>query len=273
MINGLQMAAGGLGALAGTTPIETLMPILGWRGIFLLLAALTLFTSALIFFLVPEKKQQESSTPWRQQFKATLGIFRSRKFWRIAPLTMASQGTFLSIQSLWSGPWLRDVAGLDNQQTAFYLALIAGSMMAGFLIIGTLSAHLRRYQINTSSVAMVFMIVFIVVQGSLHLLPLELILWGWMAFGFFGTAGIVSYAALTQSFPLSMTGRVNTAMNFLVFVAAFIFQWGIGIIIQYSNTATAGYSADAYRYAFLTVLLIQVFCCLLYFFIRDENQV
>ena len=34
-------------------------------------------------------------------------------------------GTFLAIQTLWAGPWLRDVAGLDS--TALSFVLLAGA--------------------------------------------------------------------------------------------------------------------------------------------------
>ena len=52
----------------------------------------------------------------------------------------------------------------------------------------------------------------------------------WMLFGFFGTSGIISYAVLSQQFPAHLAGRANTALNLLVFVAAFLAQWGIGAV-------------------------------------------
>ena len=268
LIYGLQMAAGGLGALAATTPVEFILPSLGWRGVFFLLAALTLATALLIFLLVPDQQKKNSDTTLTAQFRGTVKVFKSRVFWCIAPVTMVSQAGFLSVQSLWSGPWLRDVAGLSNQQTARYLALIACAMIAGFLTIGSLTTWLRRFKIKTVNIAMLFMALFIVSQAMIHGLPLEHVLWGWLAFGFFGTSGIISYAALTQSFPLTLSGRVNTAMNFLVFVAAFVFQWGIGIIIEVSSGSTHGYSAEAYRNAMFCSLFLQIVCWLLYFFIR-----
>lgn len=54
----------------------------------------------------------------------------------------------------------------------------------------------------------------------------------WILFGFWGTSGVTSYAALNQIFPAHLTGRVNTGLNLLVFVTAFAAQWGIGALIQ-----------------------------------------
>ena len=80
-----------------------------------------------------------------------------------------------------------------------------------------------------------------------------------MAFGFFGTAGIVPYAALSQAFPAHLAGRVNTALNLLVFVMAFVAQWAIGAVIDlWPQTADGGYAAQGYQVAFAVMLALQV---------------
>jgi MFS family permease len=56
MVNGFQMAAGGLGALAATSPVEATLQFTDWRGVFMGLALLTLLTAVSVFLIVPEKK-------------------------------------------------------------------------------------------------------------------------------------------------------------------------------------------------------------------------
>ena len=55
-INGFQMAAGGLGALSATTPVEWLLNFTDWRGLFLLLSILSFSIALGVFLVVPEKK-------------------------------------------------------------------------------------------------------------------------------------------------------------------------------------------------------------------------
>jgi hypothetical protein len=86
-----------------------------------------------------------------------------------------------------------------------------------------------------------------------------LIGWGprwplWVLFGFFGISGTLSYAVLSRSFPSSLAGRVNTALNLLVFVAAFAMQWGMGAIINRWPAADGGYADWGYQLAFGLVL-------------------
>jgi len=65
---------------------------------------------------------------------------------------------------------------------------------------------------------------------------------------------VLSYAVLSQSFPLALSGRVSTALNLLVFVAAFTGQWGMGAMINHWPLAGGGYADIGYRWAFGLVL-------------------
>jgi hypothetical protein len=78
-------------------------------------------------------------------------------------------------------------------------------------------------------------------------------------FGFFGTAGSLSYAGLIQNFPAHLSGRVYTTANLLVFLLAFLGQWGIGIIIDLWPYTVAGrFSPFGYQISFAVVLFIQI---------------
>ena len=79
-----------------------------------------------------------------------------------------------------------------------------------------------------------------------------------MLFGFFGTSGIIAYAALSQQFPVQLSGRVTTAVNLLVFVAAFLGQWATGAIIGiWPVGADGSYAQAGYRTGFAVMLGLQ----------------
>lgn len=257
-VNGLVLAAGGLGALVATTPVEAALHVANWRGVFTGLAILTVAVAAALWLAVPE--QQGSGTPvggWREQGRGVAAIFRSPVFWRIAPSSVVSQASFLAIQGLWAGPWLRDVAGLDKTAVAGYLFWVAAAMVAGFLGMGQLAYRLSRRGIPPLAVAAGGMALFMLAQLAL-LLKLEPLWPLWVLFGFFGTAGTLNYAILTQAFPPALAGRVNTALNLLVFVAAFAGQWGMGAIINQWPAAGGGYAEPGYQWAFGLALAGQV---------------
>ena len=258
-INGFQMAAGGLGALSATAPVEWLMNITDWRGLFLMLSAVSLGAAILIFALVPEKKTDGPKDSLSAQIDGIKQIFSSIEFWKIAPLTTLSQAGFMSLQGLWAGPWLRDIAGLSRPETANILFGMALAMIAGFILLGFLSEKLSKMGFSVRNSAVLFMGIFICIQilicFNAPISPLVL----WMFFGFFGTSGILSYSALSYAFPKDLSGRVTTGINLLVFIFAFIFQWAVGAIINLFDIGPAGqYHPSGYQAGFLTVLVLQL---------------
>lgn len=261
LVNGFIMAAGGLGALAGTAPTEWVVQAWGWRGGFYGLAGLTLLCALCVYWAVPESKNQRAARP-QQSFKEQLSgiktIFTSPVFWSIAPITMMSQASFITIQSLWVGPWHRDVAMLERGAVADTLFGIAAAMVVGFLGIGALATALKKYGISPKAVAGSGVLLFMLAQGGI------IAGWAtdysilWIAFGCFGTTGIVNYAILAQNFPAALSGRINTAINLMVFVTIFILQSVSGYLITYWNTASDDhYSPNAYTNTFMVFLGLQ----------------
>ena len=259
LINGLQVAVGGLGALTGTAPVEAALQITDWRGVFTLLAVLTLAVAAAIFFVVPDRKPEGGSVGLRDQLRGMGRVYSSFVFWRIAPWSVMSQATFLAVQTLWAGPWFRDVAGLDRTGVAKGLLMIAAAMIAGFALLGAVAERLSRLGIKPLYVAVFGMSLFMVVEALIILEWTVLTKPLWILFGFFGTTGIITYAILSQSFPGNLAGRVNTGLNVMLFVTAFGGQWGIGEVINLWPTSPEGnYSPAGYKAGFGLMLLLQV---------------
>ena len=263
LINGIQMAAGGFGALTATAPMEAALGVTDWRGVFFILSIITLAVAAAVFFVVPEKKMEQNGDRIKEQIQGIIQVFSSLTFWRIAPLTVMSQAAFLAIQGLWSGPWLRDVAGMERDMIAQVLLMIAAAMVGGFILMGAVAERLSRLGIKPIVIAAAGMTAFMITQG---LLILEVTSWSrtlWVLFGVFGTTGIIPYAVLSQSFPLHLSGRVNTSVNLLVFIAAFSAQWGIGAIINlWPGTAAGGYAPPGYQAGFAMMLCLQAIALL-----------
>jgi len=259
LINGIQVAVGGLGALTGTAPVEAALHISDWRTVFMLLAFLTLGVAAAIFFVVPERRAEGKGPTLREQIQGMGQVYASPFFWRIAPWAVTSQATFMAVQTLWAGPWLRDVAGYDRTAMAEGLLLIAGAMVAGFALIGALAARLSKSGIQPLQVSVTGMGAFMAIQGLIlfHIPSLAMPLW--VLFGFFGASGVLNYAILSQSFPGNLAGRVNTGLNVMVFVVAFAGQWGIGEIINLWPVLPDGkYAPAGYQAGFGVMLALQV---------------
>ena len=267
MINGLQMAAGGLGALAATSPVEAALRFTDWRGVFLCLSLITLVIAGCVFFVVPEKTGESRHESLHNQLRGIHEVFTSRVFWRTAPLTTISQATFMAIQGLWAGPWLTHIGGLSRPDVAKTLFAVALAMVAGFIILGSMAERLSRRGVTVATTAVIGMTIFMVVQFLLLFHPPGFTMTLWLAFGFFGTSGVIAYSALSQTFPVHLSGRVTTALNLLVFVAAFCCQWAIGAIIGFwASEDGSVLNAAGFNAAFSLLLLLELAGLFYYFF-------
>jgi predicted MFS family arabinose efflux permease len=259
LVNGFHMAAGGLGALAATSPVEASLQFTNWRGVFTGLAALTLVIAGSVFLIVPEKKTEAKGESLQCLMQGIRDVFTSRKFWRIAPLATLSQASFLAIQGLWAGPWLTHVGNLERAAVVEVLFSIAIAMVAGFILLGILAQWLSSKGVPVATTTVTGMTLFMVVQLLLIAGPASWAVPLWLSFGFLGTSSIIAYSALSQSFPVHLSGRVTTALNLLVFIAAFAGQWAIGAIVGFWSAGAPGILVPAgFHAGFGLMLLLQL---------------
>jgi predicted MFS family arabinose efflux permease len=241
-INGLQLAAGGFGALTATYPVQLGLRVVGWRGVFLVLSGFTLAVAALIRFVVPPTDGVSSNRSLRIQLREMRGIYGSAAFQRVAPWAALSQASFLAVQGLWAGPWLLEVGGYTREAAAFVLMLLAMAMIVGYASAGAIAERLGRRGVSPTVVMAAGMLAFTATLVALRLVPPGgLTPMIWVLFGFFGTSGTLAYSVLSRTVPRDAAGRVNTAHNLLVFIAAFGTQWGVGTVIKYGGAGSGGY--------------------------------
>jgi nitrate/nitrite transporter NarK len=262
-VNGCFLAMGGLGAIAATTPVEWALGFTDWRGLFAILAGLTVLAAAVIFLVVPERADAPASTTLAEALAGVRHVYADGLFWSVAPLMIAATGTAVALQSLWLGPWLTDVAGLSEAQTASRLFVMALALTVGFVLGGLAGDLAGRAGIPLT---------WLVGGGAAAFMGLQLCLvlevapqawWPWVWFGLTSNLGTLVYPILSQHFPLAYSGRANTALNMLLFGTAFGLQWAIGWALELWPATDAGHPpARAYAAVFAVLLCAQAVCLL-----------
>ena len=173
---------------------------------------------------------------------------------------------------MWAGPWLRDIAGLDAAAVSFSLLSGAVGFVVGNVLIGIVAVRLSRRGVSLFVVVGTGMALFMLVQLAV-IVEWTVAPWAlWFVYGMLGTIGILSFAVISQEFPDHLTGRASTAMNVMVFGAAFALQWGMGEIISlWPTAADGGYAASGYRVAFTVALVLQALA-LAWFVVAPRRQ-
>ena len=271
LMNNLTMAFGGAGALSATAPVHALLSVTDWRTLFLVLAIVTAVLAVVTLLVVPERRAATtSSTGFAEQVSALRQILKNRMFWSFAAPFSICYSLFMSYQTLWAAPWLRDVADFDQGMVADYMFLIQLGMLVGVLGCGILADRLRRRGIGSERLFIFGVAIAIIIQLALVVMPDAAPGIFWTSHAVVASAMILSFAILTERFPAEITGRVITTINLMGFVCAFIFQWGIGAIIgTFAAKPDGGYMPEAHSTALAAMLVLQVGAFLTYFYFRE----
>ena len=252
-LTGWVMAAGGLGALAASKPLELALSFASWRQISLGLAVATLLVAGLLWFFVQDKESDEKGSSFAVQLAGVKTIFSSRHFWRYAPMGFWFTGGFMAVQGLWASRWMSVQEGMDGAAIAVRLTWISGAMLGGFLFMGFFATKLVHRGIKLEKVylgAMILAISLLTLISSLPGFAGNLL---WPVLGICFSLSNVSYSLVAQAFPPGLSGRANTSLNLLVFAGAFGLQWGIGGLVD--ALQASGWARDeAFRTAFFLLL-------------------
>ncbi|HKX38120.1 MAG TPA: MFS transporter [Burkholderiales bacterium] len=256
-LNGLYLAAGGIGAVSATAPAEAILGAFGWRALFGLTCGLSVAAAALVFFVVPERELPGKGETLRDQVRAFGTIFSSGVFWRIALPLVVCHAAYLALQGLWLGPWLYDVAGEAREGVAGYLFATALAYMAGSIFFGVAAdrfservSRLTVYKLGLCVSLAMFALLAARVQSGLGVIL--------TVYGFTSISAALAYALLTPLFAPALTGRLSTASNVLMFGFSFLFQWGVGAVLKLFPVAEGRYAPEGYSAALGLLAALQL---------------
>jgi predicted MFS family arabinose efflux permease len=233
------LMTGSLGFVASTLPVQWLMPALGWRGIFGVLAALLLLAIAAVAWVVPRWSASGVSAapddaPGERQ-GAYAAVFCHPYFRSLTPFGFFAYGGMVAMQTLWAARWLTAVAGYTPEEAASGMFWLNVGMMAAFLAWGAATPWLARRG-WTSHVLMVrllpvsLLVLLAIVLGG----PVfgESSAWMWTAYCVCASVVTLSQPAVGLAFPAHLAGRALSAFNLVIFSGVFTVQWGLGLLID-----------------------------------------
>ena len=174
---------------------------------------------------------------------------------RLSLIHILIVGGFLALQGLWAVPWLMNFSGLPRSAAAHHLLLMGSGMLAGFLAIAFGVTPLAKRGIGPllllqAGMGLALLATLLIV---LDIGPSEPL---WLTLGLVFSVGNLAYALLQGHYGAALAGRVNTALNLMVFVGAFGIQWGFGAAVDLLQAAGHAPRA-AYQVAFGGLLGLQ----------------
>ncbi len=249
------LMAGSMGMVASTLPVQWLMPMVGWRALFVGMAVLIVIAMALIAWRVPAwppaapAAEAAPDGGYRE-------VWRHPYFRRMAPLGFFCYGGVLAMQTLWAGPWMVRVAGYTPAQAATGLFTINMAMLLAFWGWGLVTPRLAARGWDANRLIAWGQPVGFLALGGLIVAGSSAGAWSWTLFFVGSTFASLAQPAVGMAFPSALAGRALSAYNLVLFVGVFVIQWGVGLLID--GFQALGLAEAASFRAALAVLLA---CC------------
>jgi predicted MFS family arabinose efflux permease len=256
------MTMGTMGVVNTTMPAQWAAQAYGWRPLFMCTAALLACAALAVALVLPSPPKVVSSNAGSVGEQPGVSLFlRDPYFWRIALLGVIPLGAFIGMQTLWVGPWLNKVSGFTPEQTAQRLLVINAFLMAGYLVLGYVAPRFNLAGPKFARNASITNLPLILVLVALSLTGGPSSWWLWVVYAFAAGFNNLGLTHVSLTYPVSLSGRVLSAFNFLTFAGAFAYQWGMGVVID-AFQAIGMTTADAFRATLWCVVATQVLCWL-----------
>jgi len=256
------LVCGTSGALASTWPVHLVTPYIGWRGVFLVMAALSFLAILILYYGLPVKKSAPIDKPI-QSSSATLSwqsyrpILINSFFWRILPLGTFCYGGFIAVQTLWFGPWLIEVMDYPPTTAAQIVFGFNVVLLLAYLFNAWVLPKLARRGIDTMRYMTWMVGMSMIMQAGAYFWQTSLVWVWWFLFAITCASFVLAQSIIVLYFPKNYSGRVSTTYNLTLFIGAFIVQWGIGHMLDL-GIALGWNKTSAYDLAFAVFLAIQI---------------
>jgi len=266
--NSWMLMVASFGFVTSTLPVQTLLPMIGWRSIFLLIVFLILLSVILILLFTPNW-QAERNTENNSVTDGLVEIWKNKFFISLIPIAFFNYGGVQAIQTLWAGPWMLNVSGFSPLASAIGLFWINITMLFGFLVWGYLLPKFSAYGIDSMKIVKIglpfsyIIFLLIIIMGPKA---------GASMFAIYILSSIVlslTQPAVALNFPQQLAGKSLTSFNVFIHSGTFFVQWGIGLIIDLCKNMGLG-TVLSYKISF-TVFLIICIISYLYFILNNKN--
>jgi nitrate/nitrite transporter NarK len=279
-VAGAFAALGTLGNILATSPLALLASALGWRRAVLVFGVATAALALLFLAVVRERPPGTEEAGVEGEGAAEpIGsmlwqLVSSRDYWLISFGAACRYGAFVSIQALWAGPYLVEVAGLSPLRAAnlilvLNVAFVLGAPAGGWLSDRVLSSRKVPVLLALGGTAGGILALGLLGGNGTHgVASLAVVL---ALIGMLSSLGQVAWPHIRDLMPGRMSGMAMSGVNFFNILGAAAFIHGTGWLLERAAGPAGARGPAQYRTAFLAVAAVVSVALALYAFTRDAR--
>jgi MFS family permease len=270
--NSWMLMVASFGFVISTLPVQILLPVIGWRSIFLIISILILLSIILILVFAPSwnNNVQNQNIQSAESTGRLSDVWKNKFFISLIPLAFLNYGGVQAIQTLWAGPWMLNVAGYSPLESATGLFWINIIMLFAFMFWGYILPKFSSLGIDSMKIVKIGLPISYIVLFCIIIMGQKA---GAMMFTLYILSSIVlslTQPALALSFPQNLAGKSLTSLNVFIHSGTFFVQWGIGLLIDLSKNMGANI-ITSYKIS-LSIFLILCILSYIFFIFFNKNE-
>ena len=270
--NSWMLMVASFGFVISTLPVQILLPMIGWRSIFLIISILILLSIVLILVFAPSwnNNVQNQNIQSAESTGRLSDVWKNKFFISLIPLAFLNYGGVQAIQTLWAGPWMLNVAGYSPLESATGLFWINIIMLFAFMFWGYILPKFSSLGIDSMKIVKIGLPISYIVLFCIIIMGQKA---GAMMFTLYILSSIVlslTQPALALSFPHNLAGKSLTSLNVFIHSGTFFVQWGIGLLIDLSKNMGANI-ITSYKIS-LSIFLILCILSYIFFIVFNKNE-
>ncbi len=273
-VSGLLVAVGALGQILASTPLALLAQALGWRGSYLLFAAINLLQAAAVAVVVRDHPPGAEPPPREpgNPFKGLGRLLAMPVYWGISLATFFRFGCLMAVQGLWAGPYLIYGLGYGTVEAGNALLCLSLGYMVGLPLCGRASDHwfgTRKWVIAPT--LLLFAALLLLLAWWPPGLGLGWVYAGFALLGMSNAPGQIMYAHIKELVPRQYTATAMTGVNLFTMLGPAAMMQLTGFIIAGRPGGLSG--PEPFQPAWYFMAATMLAAGLVYLFLPDSRAV
>jgi sugar phosphate permease len=244
LIAALTAAAGGIGQLCTTIPLQLALTGLGWTVTFTAATALTVALAAGVWLVVRDRPAAapapapHAHAPISRTLREAARRTGTRHGFCVHASLMAP---FAIFTAMWGVPYLQHAEGFSHGQAAALLLVCVAAFTAALPLVGSLASRglkvENRVVVGLGALVAVTMALLALWPGGA--VPRLILVAGLVILGAGGAASIAAFDIARREAPAHASGAAIALVNCGGFISAAVGAWVVGLLLPAEPTGAA----------------------------------
>ena len=154
---------------------------------------------------------------------------------------------------------MRDVARFDEIAAGMYMLYAFAGAALGYFLNGLVAdLSLKTKIFSMEKLYLIFGVGLTIFLGIIVVKNDRSAAFIWVIVMFFANMTMIAFPLMQKFYASCQVGRALSLLNFTIFLFSFIFQWFIGVVLDFYPVADGQFSPEGYRTSLAVIVILNL---------------